>query len=636
MKKLLSKVFFASDCARDALFAMTLLTVGNYLWLSFFLMVLLILGEFHLWTVWSFLAGAVLLTVFGLVTAVAALVRFIGVLRRERRFKVLWYLLPAGACLAAGVIGFLRFLPPVLLTVMYTDRLGDDRDFCRPWISGGLPGVEPKYWAACFLISLLLILAAGVLQTAMFAAAEGKKLRSAFGRATLTVWGLLVLWYFVTLGLALHESREVAAVRAAVEARFGRPLTAAGIEALYREGGPIDAKFWERQKECCDALPKVKLGKTAAGEEEEREKPFVDFDVLPDRPAPETLAWYGGYCRDNRAALARLEGGFDRVPPLPAREFVPGGLIAMLLSDFQLTRDFVRLESSRVICALAAGDVETAWACYRRMGNAGEVLRHQPFLIGGLVWLAVGGYRLNAVEKLLESRLLSDARLEELDADLAALELAVPSCHRQSMYGEATFGLDAVTALEEGLIDYNGWMSGAYEKSLALGGLAPYRWIFPQYWYHAALDKEAMLRVYLAEDFTKFVPPSNRLLIMSNMVLPAFDRGGRRFYALTARIRGMRALIRAEKYRRKHGEFPKTLADLPEDPFTGRPLIYEIGPAEISEYIWNKPVASWGKTVKRRADVVQVHSDPAVTTKHGLCRPQDGSDLTRSLIRLPR
>ena len=633
MKKLLSKFFFASDCARGAAFATTLLTIGNYLWLSFFLMASLRLGDFVPPVVWIFVVGAGLMTLYALALAVASVVRFVRILRRERRFKVLWYLLPAGACLAAGVIGFLRFFPPygqasVALGFYFW------RDFYKPWVDGRFPGVAPEYWAAIFFAALLLILAGGMLLTAMFAAAEGKKLRSAFGRATLTVWGVLALWYFVTLGLALHESREVAAVRAAVEARFGRPLTAAALGSLYREGGPVDAKFWQRQQEYCDALPLVECDRQE-NEEAGWKDHFCAFD-LPDRPTPETLAWYGGYCRDNRAALARYEGCFDRVPPLPARDFVHGQLLEMPLDYLQSVRSFVRMERSRLSCALASGDVGTAWVCYRRMGNAAAVLQKLPFLIDQLVWIAAEYYRLTGVEKLLESRLLPDSRLDELDADLAALELAVPRFHRLVMYGEATFFLDLITALEEGLIDYSGWMRDTYGKPGGrAGAFAPYRWIFPQYWYHAALDKEAMLRFYLAEDFTKCAPPSNRLLIMSCLhMFPGLIPTGGKYYALTARTRGMRTLIRAEKYRRTHGEFPKTLADLPEDPFTGKPLIYEIGPAKISERVWKRTVTTSEESVERTADVVQVRSsDPAMFLPVCLRRPEDGKDATRAPIR---
>ena len=112
MKKFLASIVGVSDCDRGTAFAMTLLTVGNYLWLSLFLMASLWLGEFRMEVVLGFLGGTVLLTVFGLVAAVAALVRFIVVLRRERRFKVLWYLFPAGLCLAIGTVGFLRMFPP--------------------------------------------------------------------------------------------------------------------------------------------------------------------------------------------------------------------------------------------------------------------------------------------------------------------------------------------------------------------------------------------------------------------------------------------------------------------------------------------------------------------------------------------
>ena len=113
------------------------------------------------------------------------------------------------------------------------------------------------------------------------------------------------------------------------------------------------------------------------------------------------------------------------------------------------------------------------------------------------------------------------------------------------------------------------------------------------------------------------------------------DRTGNLFYALTARTRGMQILLRAERYRRAHGAFPPTLDDLPEDPFTGKALIYEVGPAEIEEWVWEEPVSSSEKWVKTAVEAAQVRSDPAKTLEKRLRDPEKGSDRTRALIRIP-
>ena len=47
MKKLLSKLFFVSDGAKGMLFALTLVTLGNYLWFSFFMMYALCAGDIY-------------------------------------------------------------------------------------------------------------------------------------------------------------------------------------------------------------------------------------------------------------------------------------------------------------------------------------------------------------------------------------------------------------------------------------------------------------------------------------------------------------------------------------------------------------------------------------------------------------
>lgn len=613
MKKLLSKVFFASDGAKGMLFALTLVTFGNYLWLSFFMMLSLCLGDIYRGTMLTFAVVTTLTTLYALATMVCAVTHLVKILRVECRFKALWYLLPAGVCLAVGAVGFVGMFPPYALS-----RWCATAGLCGFGfgVGKGLPGVAPEYWAAVFLLSLVLIFASGLLLTKAFAAAEKKKLRSAFGAATLTLYGVLIVWHLVTLGLAFHASRETAAVSAAVQRRFGRPLTAAGIEALYRENGRADAAFWERWRKLRADIPKVAAVCKSSGERTEKNI-SVDEIHLPDRPSAETLAWYDR-CTGNRAAIEKYESCFDRVPPLPEKRFIPGNLYAVELPELRWCRTFVvLLLRSSLIRALAAGDADGAWKCYLRMGNVGALLEKEPFLICSLVWIAIGDMRMDCAEKLLESRLLPDDKLTKLEADLAALEQAMPGNHRQAMYSEAAFAADSILGLEEGRSDLRELAGGDDGRGTRRAALAPYRWIFPQYWFHAELDKKNLLRIYLLPDLARAETlVGNRLFFMSMMLTPALDLIGNRFFAFTARVRGMRVLIRAENYRRKHGEFPKTLADLPLDPFSGKPLVYEVGKAEVLETVWENPVEVIEKTVKTTVDAVSVRSP-----KEGLSKP---------------
>lgn len=638
MKKLLSKVFFVSDCARGAAFALTLLTLGNCVLLSLFHLLLLCSSEISIkLLLWGCdpgpllrlsALGVLLITVYSFALAVVSLVGFIKILRRERRFKALWHLVPAGVFLALGAVGFVRLFPPLYVLTELGEKVSNPSNLPARLLSGGIPGLPPEYRAAAFFLSLLLILAGGLFLTAAFTTAAGKRFRSAFGAATLTVWGIFAVWYLAALGLALRESREVVVVRQAVEKRFGRPLTAAGLEKLYRESGKVDAEFWPRWEKLGDALPKVKIDhEYSDGSTWSQEHDFWSL-TLPDRPTKETFAWYENYCRTNRVALDAFERCFDREPPLPEMRFVRGNLVEVALPTLSLVHYFVRsFESSRLIRHLAVGDVDAAWACYLRMGNAGAYLRKQPCLLGSMVWLRVGQLRLDCMEKLLESRLLADAKLDELDADLAALERDIPPNHQQAMYTEAVFGQDSIAGLEDGLIEERGYQINPS------GGFAPYRWIFPQWWYHAAKDKKNTLRVYLLPDLMHFrMDFVDKGLLLSSMMLPVLEHSGKRFYALTARVRGMRALIRAEKYRRKHGAFPKTLPNLPEDPFTGKPLIYEVGKTEIIEHVWKKTV-EMGRGMMRTVNVVQVRSDTETTIRLKMRNPETADDLTRAMIR---
>ena len=139
-------------------------------------------------------------------------------------------------------------------------------------------------------------------------------------------------------------------MRQAIERRFDRPLTAAGLKALYRESGMIDADFWKRHDECHAAI---------LNEFPDKETfwPFCNIE-LPDRPTAEILARYGRLWRENRAALEAWEACFEQVPPLPAKIFPPGRLEFEPDPEFSSCRSFMRMERSRLILALAGGAID--------------------------------------------------------------------------------------------------------------------------------------------------------------------------------------------------------------------------------------------------------------------------------------
>ena len=195
-------------------------------------------------------------------------------------------------------------------------------------------------------------------------------------------------------------------------------------------------------------------------------------------------------------------------------------------------------------------------------------------MIGSLVWIALEKDRLQAVERLLESHLLTEDDLRELASDLTTLEKRIPEVHRHAMYTEAVFGQDAFRGMESGK---------SPEATIAFAQL---RWFYPQLWLQAARDKLYILQQYEREDFTHWnAAPSPSAYIFSSMLLTALKPGVNKFYALTAQVRAMQALLRAESYCREHGDYPETLPDLPIDPFSGKPMLYRYGMAEVTELV---------------------------------------------------
>ena len=147
----------------------------------------------------------------------------------------------------------------------------------------------------------------------------------------------------------------------------------------------------------------------------------------------------------------------------------------------------------------------------------------------------------------------------------------------------------------------------------------------------------------MGSDFSEMPDISDigRPLLFSSMLLPP-NAVGKEFHGLTARLRAMQALIMAEQHRRRHGDWPEQLENLPEDPFTGEPLRYHCGDCvlRVNVATWDEESSRWKVDAQQRTvPAVQVWSvGPDKIDDNGLQAPTqpDGRrpDDIRAILRL--
>ena len=473
------------------------------------------------------------------------------------------------------------------------------------------PIVPSRLFGIVYLAAVLCMTAGGFLMVKAYARAEGRRLREAVSRRAAVLWGVFWTAYVLILALALLQSGAVSVMRTMVMKNFElRPLTADGLKKYYAAQGPADASFWARMKKLQAGLPaELSIGG----------KTWQNWrGELPDRWTPDVQTAFEAYCRDNEAALLEMEACFDDIPPLPTYVFESGNVASYTDAALGPGKTFARLELGRLRMSLNRQDRDAALRAYRRIGNCASALQRSPCLIGALVWMRVEQMRLDAMEGLLESRLLTEDDLRLLEEDVAALEEQIRAVDWQAMYTEAALMEDAWWGMETGR---------SREAVIPYGQL---RFFYPQLWFQAARDRMYMLSQFAGQgSFADMKMPVGTARMFSAMLIPALQVSGRKFTLLTARGRAMQALLRAEAHRREHGDFPETLSDLPIDPFTEKPMLYRYGDVKVCERVLHaapEEEAVWLDKEFRQVKAVQVwgvgkngEDDGGVNDGHGVC-----------------
>ncbi len=569
MKPHLRKIFFWDAPAQGAFFSLTFFFVCSALWFTLYQLLWLsncgiiqlnfmserMEREILAWAVGQMLIAAYSLTIF---------CRAIWLLCKNchlhHNYRPLLCVLPS---ILLCLCSFLFCLVPLASLLNVFSPYGSPFNTPPEWMSlfSSLP---PRCWGIAYLVAVLLMVLGGFFIVTAVARGTDVTLRQVLCKPGLALWGVFWVAYFLLLALAFVQSAALSPVRSMLQKRFGYPLTAEGLRKYYQDMESADAEFWKGFEEKTELPSQLSI--------EDRTLDYWDGRA-PEALMPFFLTAFENYCKTNEGPLQEAEKCFDTVPPLPQYDFQPGNLAAVFI-PYSSFKQFIHMEVSRLRVFLEKQDKPSALRAYQRISNCTEHLRRYPFVIGSLVWMAMEKDRLEAVERLLESHLLTEDDLRGLASDLSALEERIPEVHRHAMYTEAVFGQDVFWGMETGKL-----------PAITIA-FAQLRWFYPQLWLQAARDKLYILQQYEQEDFTHWDDaPVPLAYIFSSMSLPALKSAGNKFYALTAQARAMQALLRAEAYRREHGDYPETLPDLPTDPFSGKPMLYRYGTAEITEWV---------------------------------------------------
>ena len=677
--KLLRQTFYWDSPAQGAFFGLTLAGIGSWLLLSLF---------HFLWTHGAFgwiwlpvrnscsFAPLVIVTFGGVALILSAYSLFLTLRSYtffcQQRFQVwVWlFSIPLFVALSiggivAGARGSLLvccitfcWLLPLLLLPKIGWRLWLGHALCwslgllicdivrsnlinflkHPFSSSGLPESLKSFYLSIqeilhlqgtgwdwFLVVGLLLLLLGYLLTArLWSRAAGLPYRQIFGRGATILWLLFGINYLFQLFLAWQGIKEANQAITALEQRFNRPLTAQALGKLYYNGEQPDSGFWQREKTMRENI-------------ESFPDEISALFVLPDEVPPEAMQQVRQHLQSIEASLSQWEEMFFGSIPPPALSYQRGHLVTMLLPHLSSFRSFSRLSHRRVRLALEDGAIDAALAACERQANANNTLLRETSLTGAIVWIACTNNWLDSLEMLLEARALSDEQLNVLANQLKATEKQVPEMHERTIYSEAVSMLDIfemfATMTETGIEELDNCARWRH-----------FRYFVPQLWWYGALDKANMAQAFIVSDFSEMPERPiiyGKPLFISNMLMPP-NIVGRKFHSLTARLRAMQALIAAEQYRRHHGDWPKQLENLPEDPFTGEPMRYRHGDCafQVTVAIWDEESRRWSVDAQQRsAPAVQawsVGSDKIDGSSMQASEQTDGRrpDDIRAILRL--
>ena len=277
----------------------------------------------------------------------------------------------------------------------------------------------------------------------------------------------------------------------------------------------------------------------------------------------------------------------------------PRNPMLYVMGDLQKLRDIAALLRYDATAFASAGKLNEAIQSTRAAFGVPRAIGTDPTMISQLVRMATDAIAVSTVERILN---LGEPKegLAELQADL--LQQANFPYTQQSMRGERAFVHRMFEIIESGeIMSTPGGMAGSglptTGNSIVLFGLrinlptdhAYSLKMLNQYIECSKLPTEQQLEAVKAIDRPK--PNDVRYMMTSNLV-PALDKCHEAGLRTKGKLMAAAVGVACERYRQKFGQWPLTLdmipkdilSEIPNDPYTGKPITYKRLPDGIKVY----------------------------------------------------
>ncbi|OQA88684.1 MAG: hypothetical protein BWY31_00282 [Lentisphaerae bacterium ADurb.Bin242] len=480
-------------------------------------------------------------------------------------------------------------------------------------------------------ISLALLLAACFFYAKMLSELTGEPLRKIFPKPVFYLVGATAACHILFLLLCWSAASQLESARLQIQKRFGRYPNAEELSKLYFSGMKSDKNFWFSLEKALENPNEDRFRTPKASD--------IPYDFFPDRfilLTDQEKRMFDIELSKKSSALAEMLLFMNAGIPKYPFNIKKGEIMICNFHNHMIMRLFSRHTSWKSCIALEGGNKSEAFRfaeLTRKMAQYGE---NHPFLIGALSNIKSYNHYFDSLERLTEKHFLTREQIQMISGELLAMEMRLPRMEKDTLFSDAVGASEDLTELILNPPEEYGQGYSIRRMPLFL----------PQLYWLLLLNQTSLVKAYDVDDFGK-IPSSRNIPLKPSLMAKRMFTGSSesvhiKFMNLLARSRAERVILACELFRMDTGKYPtaaselvpKYLDSIPEDPFTGKLLLFRAGKIRVE--VWK--IAEKDKIVRvvgepKEIEGIQVWSvGPNGKDDDGIYNNQKNQDDIRAVI----